>query len=188
MLEVEACNKEAIKGYEPIESSCDGLDNDCDGKTDDPGICADDLACTDDVCNPLLGCLHLAEDPSACSDGNDCTNDACDPGFGCRNVPRIGPCDDGQACTQGERCVDKACSNGTPVPCADDNPCALDLCDPTTVLDRDVSSPTNSLNPSMFAAVARFGSPTNQLAPQVGGSYALLATGPAVGTKHSPFK
>ena len=34
--------------------------------------------------------------------------------------------------------------------------CALDLCDPTTVLDYDLSSPTNSLNPSMFAAVRMF--------------------------------
>jgi Ca-activated chloride channel family protein len=63
--------------------------------------------------------------------------------------------------------------------------CALDLCDPKVVLDRQVSSPTQSPIAGTFAAVAQFGSPANQLKPQIGSSYALLATGPAKGTAHS---
>ncbi len=39
------CNLVAVKGYEAIEQSCDGVDNDCDGKTD-IGVCSTGAACT----------------------------------------------------------------------------------------------------------------------------------------------
>lgn len=63
--------------------------------------------------------------------------------------------------------------------------CALDLCDPGVLLDQAVTSPSASKTEGAFAAVPRFGSAGNELTPKVGGTYALLATGPATGSAHS---
>ena len=63
--------------------------------------------------------------------------------------------------------------------------CALDLCDPTVLLGQTLTSPTQSKTEGTFAAVTHFGAATNELKAQTGGSYALLATGPATGTSHS---
>ena len=63
--------------------------------------------------------------------------------------------------------------------------CALDLCDKSVLLDQTYSSPTGSPSAGTFAAVAQFGNKSNHLKPQIGGSYALMATGPAQGTAHS---
>lgn len=63
--------------------------------------------------------------------------------------------------------------------------CALDLCDPKVLLGQSVSSPTKSSTAGTYAAVSQFGATNNDLKAQVGGSYALLATGPAAGTSHS---
>jgi hypothetical protein len=63
--------------------------------------------------------------------------------------------------------------------------CAVDLCDPATVIGHDYSSPTGSTLTGTAAAVAHFGDPSNDLAPLLNGSYALMATGPATGTSHS---
>ncbi len=121
------CNFTILPDYQSIETHCDGKDNDCDGVTDNPGICNDNLPCTVDTC-AANGC-QFGPDDKACSDGNPCTYDSCVPGTGCRIVPRIGPCDDGLICTQGEFCQKGQCVGGTPVPCDDGNQCTLDLCD-----------------------------------------------------------
>ena len=63
--------------------------------------------------------------------------------------------------------------------------CAVDLCDPATVLETDYSSPTESPFVNTASAVAHFGNAGNELAPLLNGSYALMATGPAKGTDHS---
>mgnify|MGYP006291570623 CR=1 FL=1 len=63
--------------------------------------------------------------------------------------------------------------------------CAVDLCDETTVIDYDYTSPTNSTLAGTAEAVAHFGDSSNDLAPLLNGSYALMATGPATGTSHS---
>ncbi len=63
--------------------------------------------------------------------------------------------------------------------------CALDVCGEGTLLSQAVKSPTDSPTAGAFAAVAQFGNPSNHLKPHLGGSYALLATGPATGTAHS---
>ena len=99
--------------------------------------CSDGKVCTDDSCDPAVGCTWLPNkaacddgnactagdvcasgkctagapvDPKkACDDGNACTDDSCDPAKGCLNTANAVACDDGNACTTGDKCVDKAC-------------------------------------------------------------------------------
>lgn len=62
--------------------------------------------------------------------------------------------------------------------------CALDICGPALV-SQTYGSPTDSTTGGTFAAVAHYGDKANDLEPQVGGGYAVMATGPALGTAHS---
>ena len=119
-----------------------------------PQIDCDDFnGCTADSCDPVSGCVHLAnqspcDDGNACTvgdacagglcvwtellvcaDGNPCTSDECTPGGGCANLPLDIPCTDNDLCTTGDQCVDGTCSPGLPVDCADDNVCTDDSCD-----------------------------------------------------------
>ena len=118
-------------------------------------LCDDNNLCTSDGCNPQSGCIHqplsmvLCNDNDvctlndtcvngvcegtgqmACDDGNDCTSDSCNALQGCAHEPLTGPvCDDGSLCTMEDACVDGTCT-GSPINCADIDPCTLDLCDP----------------------------------------------------------
>lgn len=93
--------------------TCDGLDNDCDGDTDE-AACDDKNPCTDDLCSPGKG-------------GN---------GQGCSHKTKTAtPCNaDDNACTVNDKCVDGTCTPGPEVAadvCDDDNPCTSDQCNPT---------------------------------------------------------
>ncbi len=79
---------------------CDGLDNDCDGKTDDVD----------------------------CSDDNPCTDDACKPALGCASLPNALACDDGDDCTSADTCSARACKSGKAKDCDDKDPCTVDQC------------------------------------------------------------
>ncbi len=73
-----------------------------------------------------------ASDPVDCNDGNACTNDSCDPAVGCRNIPVVDgiACGgDGDVCNGTETCQGGSCAPGTPPSCDDDNPCTTDGCD-----------------------------------------------------------
>jgi Dictyostelium (slime mold) repeat len=75
----------------------------------------------------------------SCDDSNICTQDACDPSVGCTYVPvpvsNQTPCNDGNTCTKPDICANGIC-RGTPVEgcctsaanCADNNPCTEDVC------------------------------------------------------------
>jgi hypothetical protein len=100
--------------------------------------CGDGNVCTDDGCDPVTGCFHIAnEEPCfdgdlcttfdvcgggschagplvVCNDSNPCTTDTCFSGTGCVSSPNTNPCDDGNACTTGDVCAAGAC-DGTPV-------------------------------------------------------------------------
>ncbi len=123
------CNLSGIPGYETVETTCDGADNDCDGQTDEAPICDDGVSCTVDACVAGTGCLHT---PSAklCNDGNPCTIDLCELPKGCRSLSHIGTCDDGDPCTTGESCSGGQCLGGTATICDDGNSCTIDPCNP----------------------------------------------------------
>jgi hypothetical protein len=75
--------------------------------------------------------------PKPCDDGNPCSEDTCDPALGCVSEPATGgPCDDGFLCTSGDTCKAGQCIGGTnSCPCAVDADCAFfedeDLCNGT---------------------------------------------------------
>ncbi len=109
-----------------------GEDDDCDGLTDcaDPDCdaqgCDDGSLCTEnDVCE--VGECRGAS--IMCDDVSPCTDDACDPAIGCVFSPVEGTCDDGSLCTENDVCVDGTCQ-GTALDCDDANGCTDEVCDP----------------------------------------------------------
>ncbi len=89
--------------------------------------CEDGNACSSgDVC--MAGKCRAGQ-PVDCNDQNVCTNDGCDPQLGCFNAPRAGACDDGSACTSASACLDGQCVGTSTRNCDDGNPCTVDSCD-----------------------------------------------------------
>ncbi len=111
-------------------TTCDGLGGsvgDCGGGL--PVSCNDNSICTDDSCDPGVGCVHT-NNPSVCDDGNPCTDDSCDSSTGCRHTNNSLTECDGDACTTGDRCSGGACLLHTgSLNCDDSNPCTDDGCD-----------------------------------------------------------
>ena len=156
---VETCSNgnSSCVGDEPTPELCDGLDNDCDGETDED-LCDDGDPCTKDTCVQLedtLECSHAIDDsllcddgnvctntdkcedgvcvgfnPEICDDGNPCTDDTCDATVGCLTAFNTGECEDGNECTEGDLCANGACQPGAQKTCDDDNPCTSDSCNP----------------------------------------------------------
>ena len=136
----------------PATETCDGIDSDCDGDTDEAtcpagGPCVTltcdgakkscvgaDLAgpcdgdgnpCTKGDCNQG----SCVEKPVDCDDGNGCTADTCEPTGACAHGPADGPCSDGNDCSIGDTCSGGACQAGKDKDCNDGNPCTdADLC------------------------------------------------------------
>jgi hypothetical protein len=82
----------------------------------------------------LKPCLPAAcVDDTDCDDRNHCTEDRCDPGVGCLNapVPNGTPCVDGNVCNGHETCQAGTCYPGYPPNGDDRNPCTRDVCLPT---------------------------------------------------------
>ncbi len=91
------------------------------GPCEDGDLCTTNDECLDSVCK---GVALVCED-----DGNFCTNDYCDPAVGCVHEPNTLPCDDGNACTLSDHCVQGECVPGELLfQCDDNNPCTTDSC------------------------------------------------------------
>jgi hypothetical protein len=139
--------------------ACTLFDNCCDGLCEGLPLvdCDDGNACSDDACDPMLGCTYAMTDdavpcdddsactePGACaggvcvgdeidcSDDNPCTADYCHPTKGCQHAPAPDgwACTDGNACTEGDACQAGSCAPGAPLDCEDGQPCTIDTCDP----------------------------------------------------------
>ncbi|MCB9737877.1 MAG: hypothetical protein H6747_01340 [Deltaproteobacteria bacterium] len=119
--------------------------------------CDDGNACTEDVCDPKLGCSFgdlatgapcddgkpctakancvkgacLQVTTLSCDDGDPCTADACDADKGCQHSATQAsvPCDDGDACTAGSACSEGACVGGSAIDCDDGEACTIESCD-----------------------------------------------------------
>ncbi len=142
----------------PAEESCNGVDDNCDGITDENlaggkctkknafGTCAGVAkACVNGVpdcdaaepkleaCNGLDDDCNGLTDDGVCNDGNACTKDSCNPDGSCKNDQQAGlACDDGNACTQSDACAAGSCVGGGVQTCDDNNPCTNDNCDPNS--------------------------------------------------------
>ena len=99
----------------------------------DGAPCPDQSACTT---AELCTAGKCASKALACDDGNPCTNDSCDPALGCLHAPSNALCDDGYACTVSDKCVGGACT-GTPLNalCDDAVACTQDTCQPKAAAD-----------------------------------------------------
>ncbi len=71
----------------------------------DDASCDDGNPCTDDTCDPQVGCANVNNDANTCDDGNVCTSTACVSGV-CQatNLSAGTPCDDGLSCTGTDTC------------------------------------------------------------------------------------
>ena len=114
-------------------NACTVNDACSNGSCHGPGVlnCNDNNPCTDDSCNPAIGCV-FTNNARACDDLNVCTvNDACAGGT-CRGTPIV--CDDSNACTIDSCNPSSGCvfTNNTN-PCDDGNACTVsDVCGPPT--------------------------------------------------------
>lgn len=117
-----------------------------------PRICDDGNLCTDDGCDPQLGCqfpnnTNYCDDRDACTltdiclfgtcrggpspdcdDDNLCTDDLCFRSTGCVNFANAAPCDDDDPCTVGDVCAASVCTPGPPPDCDDEVSCTDDSC------------------------------------------------------------
>jgi hypothetical protein len=141
----------ACSADEPVAETCNGIDDDCNGLTDE-GTCDDGNDCTVDTCDGADGCKYeaLTEgeclDGDACTiadhceegvcvgqvvdcdDGNPCTVSTCDGLGGCKHENVVAVCDDGDACTLGDLCQEGECTGSASLTCDDGNPCTDDSC------------------------------------------------------------
>ncbi len=150
---------------------CTGTES-CVGGICRPGTrldCADVIACTDDTCDPTLGCEHTPDDavcdnrlvcdgreycdpvldclagtPLACGDSFPCTLDTCSEAVGaCVHTPSDVVCSNGRFCDGAERCTTTmGCVAGAPPSCADAIACTDDVC--SGVTDACTHTPLNA--------------------------------------------
>ena len=141
----DSCNPGAGCMFEPNDVTCnDGnfctIGDHCSGGWCVSGLwlaCKDDDPCTDDECDPGVGCTHnnnvafcndgdlctvldickegdcVGGQQLQCNDDNPCTDNGCDPALGCTIVHNQDICDDGVGCTINDQCQDGLCKGAS---------------------------------------------------------------------------
>ncbi|MBO6934523.1 MAG: hypothetical protein JJ863_06100 [Deltaproteobacteria bacterium] len=115
-------------------SCTNGMDDDCDGNVDCADSECADMACDDEsVCTEGDTCSGAVcvGTPIVCDDGNVCTDDSCDPFLGCVVTDNTAPCDDGSWCNGPDECRDGSCQEQGPPPCTEfcnEATMACDMC------------------------------------------------------------
>lgn len=120
--------------------------------------CNDNIDCTEDTCTVSGSCEHVPQN-TRCTGGRTCNATmGCIMATACRNNAE---CDDGNYCNGPETCnTELACVAGTPVDCADMDPCTMDACSNTTRMC------THTMDPACMGGTVRSG--IYDLAPAVG--------------------
>jgi hypothetical protein len=119
---IDGCNADGSCFHEPDNAQL----------CDDGSICSQVDKCIDGNCEGL--------NPIVCDDGNPCTDDSCDPIVGCLTTFNTAGCEDGSQCTENDTCTNGVCLPGPQKNCDDGSPCTLDQCDPKSGC---VYQPTN---------------------------------------------
>ncbi len=128
---------------------CTGASADCpDAGFAARGSACDDVnACTEnDQCDGVGFCSGQTV---TCDDANPCTDDSCDPAVGCVFAGHTRPCDDGDVCTVSDQCDGVGDCAGIAIVCDDANPCTDDSCDPAVgcVFTNNNERPCEDSNP-----------------------------------------
>ena len=144
----------------PKQEECNGIDDDCDGQTDnftqgggtckgkanEFGQCTGSItSCVDgkvecdapeakpEKCNGIDDNCDGTTDEGLCDDGDPCTQDKCNTDGSCKHVKLAGmACDDGNVCSQTDKCVAGKCVGANLLDCDDQDACSTDSCDPLT--------------------------------------------------------
>ena len=113
-----------------LAAACDPLTGECSLVPDHEGFaCEDGNLCTvGDKC--VEGVCAAGVGPN-CNDGNGCTDDTCDPDIGCLHTDNEASCEDGDPCTEDDTCDQGICAPGAPLVCDDADVCnGTEVCAP----------------------------------------------------------
>jgi hypothetical protein len=111
--------------------------------------CNDMIDCTQDTCTVMGTCEHVPQN-SRCTGGRTCNAMmGCVMASACRNNSE---CDDRVFCNGTETCTPElACVAGTPVNCADSDPCTIDEC------NESMRMCTRRMDPMCMGSMVRSG-------------------------------